>query len=103
HVRGVDHVLDAERNPVQGAARSGVLELAVERPRLVEGQLRVHEFPRLNVALALGDALQARADEGFAGQLAALEAARGFGGGKRVRGGRGWGRHDLTERAGFAE
>ena len=73
-LRGVDHVLDADRDAVQEAAA----RRAVERSRLRECVFLVQERPGTHGFLARADALEARGDERLGGELAALDAARGL-------------------------
>src|SRR6185503_17720089 len=62
HIRGVDHVLDADRYAVQRAAR----RLAVALAGFGKRALGVEIGPGMHFALALGDALEAGADQLFA-------------------------------------
>ena len=75
HVGGVDDVLDADRQAVQRPARLLVVALPRRRDRLVGVDVR----PRVQLALALADPLQALAHELLGAQLAFIEEPDGLG------------------------
>jgi hypothetical protein len=70
HVGGVDDVLDADRQAVQGPERPAALALLVGGARLPERVLRVEERPGLDLGLARLDPLQAGLDELLRGEPA---------------------------------
>ena len=73
HVGGVDDVLDADGHAVQRAAR----RFAVARPRLGHRPVAIEIGPGADLALARGDAVEARPHQVLRGDL-----ARGDGGGR---------------------
>ena len=80
HVDGVDDVLDADRNAVEGADGAAFRLPGIGGAGLGQREVGVEEDPGLHLRLAGGDAGEAGGDEGLGGERTGGDPAGGLGG-----------------------
>ena len=77
HIVGVKHILHADGQAMQRAARSGGL---IHAPRRLDGELRIKERKSPHLAFARLSPVETDAHQRLAGQLARCDALRGLNG-----------------------